>query len=278
MPSKKTPTDQSAPNSPASKSAEATNEKVKPLKSAVVSRTGAAAEKKSAPIVFSLDDVEELMAAKKSEKSVETEAAKPVEAKPKVQPTKKIVVDDAPTEKRVHAAASLADILGFNPEEKKPETKLEESEVPKKWKKYYDLLIDLRAHVSHGINLHTSDSLQHGDTNNEASSYESHHTEHGTDSFDRDFALSLVANEQDALQEIEAALLRIKNGTYGICEITGKPIPAARLTAVPFAHYSVEGQAEHEKNQHRKQNRITAGGIFGDITDAPKLESSDEDE
>jgi RNA polymerase-binding transcription factor DksA len=276
MPSKKTPTKTTAPNSTASKNAEANNEKAKPLKSAVVSRTGAAAEKKSAPIVFSLDDVEELMAAKKSDKSQEVEVEKPVEAKPQVQATKKIVVDDAPTEKRVHGAASLADILGFNPAEKKPETKLEESEVPKKWKKYYDLLIDLREHVSNGINLHTSDSLPHNDT--ETANYDSHHTDNSADSFDRDFALSLVANEQDALHEIEEALLRIKNGTYGICEITGKQIPAARLTAVPFAHYSVEGQAEHEKNQHRKQNRVAAGGIFGDVTDAPKLESSDEDE
>ncbi|MBT61883.1 MAG: conjugal transfer protein TraR [Puniceicoccaceae bacterium] len=80
------------------------------------------------------------------------------------------------------------------------------------------------------------------------------------------------------MHEIEAAILRIKDGSYGICEITEKPIPAARLTAVPFARYSVEGQAEHEKSQMRKSNRIAAGGIFGDVTDAPKLESSDDEE
>lgn len=246
----------------------------KALQKAVVSREGAAANRKSAPIVFSLDDVEELMAAKKSVAATEESApAEPV-ATPKVQPKKKIVVDEQPVEKRVLGAASLADILGFNPNEKKASTELSEDEIPKKWKKYYSLLVDLRSHVSDGISLHTSDTLQNSSVEDNSNK----NTETDTDHFDRDFALSLVSNEQDALNEIEAAILRIKEGTYGICEITGKPIPAARLTAVPFARYSVEGQAEHEKNQHRKDNRITAGGIFGDVSDAPKLESSDDDE
>ena len=100
----------------------------------------------------------------------------------------------------------------------------------------------------------------------------------GTDSFDRDFALSLVSSEQDALNEIEEAILRIKDGSYGVCEITDKAIPAARLSAVPFTRYSVEGQAEHERNQYRKSNRIAAGGIFGDVSDAPKIVSNDDDE
>ena len=245
------------------------------LKKAVVSREGAAANKKSTPIVFSLDDVEELMAAKKTIAPVEAEpVAKKVTAK-KI-PASKVVIDDKPLEKRVLGAASLADILGFNPKEKKPSTELVEKEVPKKWKKYYKLLIDLRMHVSNEISLHTADTLKHnarddsGNTSNPA--------DLGTDSFDRDFALSLVSNEQDALIEIEEAILRIRDGNYGICEITDKAIPAARLSAVPFTRYSVEGQAKHERDQHRKSNRIAAGGIFGDVSDAPKLESSDDDE
>ena len=251
-------------------------EKTNTLKKAVVSREGAAANKKSTPIVFSLDDVEELMAAKKSEISKQEEAPKKIAPTPKVQPTKKIVVDDKPVEKRVLGAASLADILGFNPAEKKKSTELGDGEIPQKWKKYYDLLIELRSHVSDEINLHTSDTLKHA--SNGESGNDNRSTDSDSDTFDHDFALSLVSNEQDALNEIEAAILRIKDGSYGVCEITEKPIPAARLTAVPFARYSVEGQAEHEKSQHRKNNRIAAGGIFGDVSDAPKLESSDDEE
>ena len=244
------------------------------LKKALVSREGAAANKKSTPIVFSLDDVEELIAAKKTRNLV---VEKPVDKKvtAKKVSAKKVTVDK-PVEKRVLGAASLADILGFNPKEKGTNTELVESEVAKKWKKYYKLLIDLRAHVSDEISLHTADTLKHNardDSGNTSSPADS-----GTDSFDRDFALSLVSSEQDALIEIEEAILRIKDGSYGVCEITNKAIPAARLSAVPFTRYSVEGQAEHERNQYRKSNRIAAGGIFGDVSDAPKIVSNDDDD
>ena len=245
------------------------------LSKALVSREGAAANKKSTPIVFSLDDVEELMAAKKtSEPVVKKSVAKKVTAKN--APAPKVAVNDKPVEKRVLGAASLADILGFNPKEKKTSTELVGSEIAKKWKKYYKLLIELRAHVSDEINLHTADTLKHNVGDDSANT--SSPADSGTDNFDRDFALSLVSSEQDALIEIEEAILRIKDGSYGVCEITDKAIPAARLSAVPFTRYSVEGQAEHERNQHRKSNRMAAGGSFGDVSDAPKLVSSDDDE
>ena len=245
------------------------------LSKALVSREGAAANKKSTPIVFSLDDVEELMAAKKtSEPVIKKSVAKKVTAKN--APAPKVAVNDKPVEKRVLGAASLADILGFNPKEKKTSTELVGSEIAKKWKKYYKLLIELRAHVSDEINLHTADTLKHNVGDDSANT--SSPADSGTDNFDRDFALSLVSSEQDALIEIEEAILRIKDGSYGVCEITDKAIPAARLSAVPFTRYSVEGQAEHERNQHRKSNRMAAGGIFGDVSDAPKIVSSDDDE
>lgn len=248
-----------------------------------VSRSTEAERGKPAPIVFSLDDVEELMAAKKSagaetEQKVDKKPAKKAPAK-KITP-KKAVVDDTPSEKRVHQAASLADILGFNPAEKKTKIDLAESEIPKKWKKYYKLLVQLRAHLSEEITLHTSETLKHAsrDDSGDLSSYGSHQADAGTDTFDRDFALSLVSSEQEALNEIEEAILRIKDGSYGACEVTGKPIPAARLTAVPFTRYSVEGQAEYEKNLRRKTDRSNPGGLFADSADAPKIASSDDDD
>lgn len=231
---------------------------------------------KPAPIAFSLDDVEQLMAAKKKEAKSPREAPRKVTA---TQP-KKVVVEDEPTEKRTLGAASLADILGFNPAEKKKITALSDDEVPKKWRKYYKLLTELRAHVRDEIDLHSSDTLKHSarDDSGDLSSYGSHQADAGTDSFDRDFALSLVSNEHEALNEIEDAIQRIKKGSYGICEVTGKAIPAARLTAVPFARFSVEGQAEYEKNLRRKVERGGSGGIFGDANDAPKIAANDEDE
>jgi RNA polymerase-binding transcription factor DksA len=251
------------------------------LKKTAISRSEVSSSKKVTPIVFSLDDVAELMAAKKTEATETKNQPDPAKkvAKAPEKPTK-TVVDDKPVEKRSHAAASLADILGFNPAEKKKRTELDDSQIPKKFKKYYKLLIDLRRHVSDEINLHTSDTLKHSsrDDSGDSSGYGNHQADAGTDSFDRDFALSLVSSEQEALNEIEEAILRIKDGSYGVCAVTGKAIPAARLTAVPFARYSVEGQLEHERNQQRKHNRSVSGGIFGDVSDAPKIQSSDDDD
>lgn len=238
------------------------------VKKASVAREGEAANKKATPIVFSMDDIEALVATRKKETKVEPKEAP---AKKKVVPVKKkVVIEDKPVEKRVLGAASLADILGFNPAEKKKVTSLEEDTIPKKWKKYYKLLLDLRQHVSAELNLHTSDTLKKEAGDNSIAS------DSGTDAFDRDFALSLVSSEQDALNEVEEAILRIKEGTYGVCEVTGESIGKERLAAVPFARYSIEGQAEFEKNQRRKIDR-NAGGLFADSADAPKIASDDDE-
>lgn len=237
-------------------------------------------DSKNTPIVFSLDDLEELMAAKKPEKEAPKKVTKKAAKKVAPKLPKKVEVKEEPVKQRTLGAASLADILGFNPAEKKKGTDLSRSEVPKKWQKYYRLLIELRKHVSDEIDLHTSDTLKHTsrDDSGDLSGYGTHQADAGSDTFDRDFALSLVSGEQEALNEIEEAIQRIKNGTYGVCEVTGKAIPAARLTAVPFARYSVQGQAEYEKNRRRKVDRSGNTGLFGDTGDAPKIASSDDDE
>lgn len=239
---------------------------------ASVTREASATDRKSGTIAFSLDDIEALVATRGSKKAPETPQKSAKKKAGKAE--KKAQIKEEPVEKRVLGAASLSDILGFNPAEKQSTTSLEESSVPKKWKKYYKLLIEMRANLSEEISLHTSDTLQHhsddhaGDRTLEDDS--------GTDAFDRDFALSLVSGEQEALNEIEEALLRIKQGTYGVCEVTGKPISKERLTAVPFARYSVEGQIEFEKNKRREINRST-GGLFADAADSPKITSGDDE-
>ena len=266
---KKPAAKKTAAKKPAAKTAAKKAASTKPsVKKASVAREGEAADKKATPIVFSMDDIEALVATRKKEKKAELEKAP---APKKVAPAKKTVVEDKPVEKRVLGAASLADILGFNPAEKKKVTSLEEDSITKKWKKYYKLLLDLRQHVTEELDLHTSDTLKQeaGDNSIEDDS--------GTDAFDRDFALSLVSSEQDALNEVEEAILRIKDGTYGVCEVTGEQIGKERLTAVPFARFSIEGQAEFEKNQRRKVDRNTGGGLFADSADAPKIASDDDE-
>ena len=74
-------------------------------------------------------------------------------------------------------------------------------------------------------------------------------------SFDHDFALSVAGSEQDLIKEIDEALRRIEAGAYGMCEMTGKAISKARLSAIPYARHCIEAQTEQEG--HRPRRRAT---------------------
>ncbi|RKX34893.1 MAG: hypothetical protein DRP71_05500 [Verrucomicrobia bacterium] len=222
---------------------------------------------------FTLDDVREI--AKRNEKDASKIKKKAVSLE---AISTKPVLDEIKQENRVLGAASLADILGYDPGSKTPRED-EEKKVPKKHLRYYRLLIQLREHVNSELSLHTEDTLKRSskEDSGDLSAYSQHVADAGTDTFDRDFALSLVSNEQEALHEVEEAINRIRTGTYGICELTGRPISKERLLAVPFARYSVESQAQVEKTTRRNVQR---GGIFADATaeDGAQFAQSDPDD
>jgi len=69
-----------------------------------------------------------------------------------------------------------------------------------------------------------------------------------TEEFNRELVLAELSHNQDALYEIDAALKRIEEGTYGICEKSGKAIPASRLKALPSARFTCEEERKLEKN------------------------------
>ena len=96
----------------------------------------------------------------------------------------------------------------------------------------------------------------------EMAGYSLHMADSGTDNFDRDFALSLLSSDQDAVFEIEEALKRIERKTYGVCELTGKAIPRARLEAIPWTRFTVEAQAQLEREGALKSRRL---GTLGSI-------------
>jgi DnaK suppressor protein len=85
----------------------------------------------------------------------------------------------------------------------------------------------------------------------ETPNYSMHPADAATDSFDRDLVLALASFDQEGLYEIDAALRRIDDGTYGVCELTGKPISWERLEAMPWTRFSVEGERSVEGNNHR---------------------------
>lgn len=68
------------------------------------------------------------------------------------------------------------------------------------------------------------------------------------DSFTRDLLFGLSQSDRALLREIEAALQRLEQGTFGICEMTGEPIEKKRLEAIPWARYSLKAQEKMERS------------------------------
>ena len=130
-----------------------------------------------------------------------------------------------------------------------------------------DAMVDSMAGVA-------QDTLRSRAEGSEASAFGMHQADAGSDAYDRDFALSLLSQEQDALYEIDQALKRIELGSYGICEMSGKPIPRARLEAIPFARFTVECQSQLEKQSKASRVRQSVTSLFGltEEEEAPETE------
>src|SRR5205823_14722265 len=74
-----------------------------------------------------------------------------------------------------------------------------------------------------------------------------HMADMGTDNYEQEFTLGLVEKDRNLLREINIALAKIQDGSYGICEGTGKPISKVRLEAQPWARYSIEFARQKER-------------------------------
>jgi RNA polymerase-binding transcription factor DksA len=260
-PGKSTPNGKPAKNSPPMEKPS----KKTALRDSILKRKAA-----SKPIAFSLDEVRAIA------KTVTSRNAAPF-PKPGAKVAAKPLHAGLEKVKPQHVkAASLADILGFNPKKGKPAEPMSDKDVPEKFKRYYKLLLDLRTHLTEGIERHSEETLKRSakDDAGDLSAYGQHMADAGTDTFDRDFALSMVASEQEALSEIDAAIKRIHDGTYGVCEITQKPIAKERLLAVPFTRYSAEAQKDLERNRHRSR---TQAGLFGELGEEGGGKIMDED-
>ena len=95
--------------------------------------------------------------------------------------------------------------------------------------------------------------IQHEDGEGEAGAgraHSNHMADQGSDEFEYETNLKLSASQIDHLREIEEALQRIEDGTYGICERTGRLIAKARLAAIPTARLSIAAQEEEDAHQY----------------------------
>lgn len=101
----------------------------------------------------------------------------------------------------------------------------------------------IRAQLTQSLKGSTEDVK----TPDETGLYTQHQADKGTDDFDRTISLEVTSREYDILRQVDRALEKITENTYGVCDITGKEIPRARLEAVPYATMTVEAQEKLEK-------------------------------
>ncbi len=165
----------------------------------------------------------------------------------------------------------------------KPSTTSKGHHTPAFIDKQRQRLLDLRDMLVDSMSGMTRDTIRNAPEGSEASGSGQHQGDAGSDAYDRDFALSVLAKEQDALYEIEQALRRIKSGTYGVCEISELKIPIARLEAIPFARLTVECQAQWEKEYGNRRFRPSdevgfSGGIPQEDEDSVTVSLDDDDE
>ena len=165
-------------------------------------------------------------------------------------------------------SATSAAILG-RPVSKNGTAVHDIKKVKPEWQKFYQHLMGLRDQLLAQMNGLAKESAQ------EMAGYSLHMADSGTDNFDRDFALSLLSADQDSVYEIEEALKRIEKKTYGICELTGKPIPKARLEAIPWTRFTVEAQAQLERDGALKSRRL---GQLGTVDNAGITDVETEEE
>ena len=105
-------------------------------------------------------------------------------------------------------------------------------------KQYKERLLALRARLRNDVTSMTDAALNNDGSDN--SSMPIHMAELGSDNFEQEFTLSLLATEEDTLGMIERALERIESGTFGVCEECEGSIPKARLNALPHTPVCVK--------------------------------------
>jgi len=200
---------------------------------------------------------------KKKKSSAKKSAARKPRAARKVRAKKARVVKAArrrkparrsPKTRRQTTESPAAVLLGLNNRQKRLDPFIRKQK--EKLLQLRDAMVDSMAGVAQG-------TLRSRAEGSEASAFGMHQADAGSDAYDRDFALSLLSQEQDALYEIDEALKRIELGTYGKCEMSGKPIPRARLEAIPFARFTVECQSQLEKQSKASRVRQSVTSLFG---------------
>lgn len=135
---------------------------------------------------------------------------------------------------------------------RKKAAKPSRKKLPKKELNYFkDKLLKLRVSIMENMNHYQKAALYHSqrDASGDLSGYGIHQADAATDTFDIDFSLGLATSSQEILHDIDEALERIDNGTYGFSELSGKFIGKKRLNAVPHARFTRDEQEVFERKR-----------------------------
>jgi RNA polymerase-binding transcription factor DksA len=208
---------------------------------------------------------------KQASKKPAAKAVKPAaKAKPAEKETKNGTKAAAKVDAKVPAPKAPA------PKAPVPKVPAQKVKLTPFLEKQKDRLLQLRDSLLDSMSGVAKDTLRARAEGSEASAFGMHQADAGSDAYDRDFALSLLSQEQDALYEIEEALKRVDAGTYGVCEMSGEKIAQARLEALPFARYTVECQAQIEKQRRVNRSRTPVTSLFG-LTDDDSDDGDEEE-
>jgi len=119
---------------------------------------------------------------------------------------------------------------------------------PEERAQFKKILLIKRGLLAGSVNRMEDEALRKNrqSASGDLSSIPIHLADIGTDNYEQEFALGLIENEEEALHDIDEAIAKIEEGTYGQCEVCEKKIPKARLKVVPHARLCIECQRKEE--------------------------------
>ncbi len=141
----------------------------------------------------------------------------------------------------------------------------------KELEKYREILLEMKEKIVGNLNHLEGDNLNQSqkDSSGDLSGYSTHLADAASDAYDREFALNLASKEGSVLYDIDYALKRIDDGSYGDCELCEKPVPPRRLQAVPYTKLCIKCQElEEMKSTGRKRAEAAeeAPGRWEDVS------------
>lgn len=120
---------------------------------------------------------------------------------------------------------------------------------PREIERYHGMLLKLRSELVGRVEVTEKEALKSNDGN--LSTMPLHMADIGTDTFEQDFALGFAQHDREIVVEVDEALARVKNGTFGLCLMSGKQIPRGRLDVKPWAKYTIESERIAERSRGR---------------------------